>query len=114
MRSSAKDLMTGRRIGDCLTRSLNIHQRQNQVIACCDCTVNVDIGQLKDAVGNDSATEAPFVAQDSSEQISIFSSTDFTDTVEGGHDSACAAFLNGNLKGLDIDFTHCLLIHPSQ
>ena len=114
MRSSAKDLMTGRRIGDCLTRSLHIHQRQNQVIACCDCTVNVDIGQLKDAVGNDSATEAPFVAQDSSEQISIFSSTDFTDTVEGGHDSACAAFLNGNLKGLDIDFTHCLLVHPSQ
>ena len=52
--------------------------KTGQVIACCDCTVNVNIGQLKDTVGNDSATEAPFVAQDSSEQISIFSSTDFT------------------------------------
>ena len=89
------------------------HQAEHHVVARAHREVRVHPGGVRHGgVGHDHADEAPFIAEHVGDQRPAAAGPGGAEVGVAGHDGGGAALLDGDLKGLEIELAHRLLIAP--
>ena len=94
---------------------LDAHEAEHHVTACTEGKVDVHpAGVAHGGVGDDHALEAPLVAEHIGEQCLGGTCPGVAQTAVAAHDSGGVALLDRQLKRLEVDFTHGLLVRPDR
>ena len=94
---------------------LDAHEAEHHVTACAEGKVDVHpAGVAHGGVGDDHALKAPLVAEHIGEQCLGSTCPCVAQTAVAAHDSGGVALLDGQLKGLEVDFADGLLVCPHR